>query len=47
MSERRKAAVAPQDCRAVIRARAIEDFIQAIVLRIIRLYAAKVIGKGK
>jgi hypothetical protein len=25
--------------------RAIEDFIQAIVLRILRLYAAEVIGK--
>jgi hypothetical protein len=31
----------------VISGRAIEDFIQAIVLRIIRMYAAKVIGKGK
>jgi hypothetical protein len=29
------------------RSRAIEDLIQAIVLRIIRLYAAKVIRKGK
>jgi hypothetical protein len=27
--------------------RAIEDLIQAVVLRIIRLYAAKVIRKGK
>lgn len=47
MSERRQAEMATLETTCDVCSMAIEDFIQAIVLRIIRLYAAESDREGK